>query len=207
MAFKINGSTVIPSGFTFGTKPDIENITDIDTGTMQKFFGSGGWNEAFGSFTHANTSTATTYDLRAQQCWPQTKDFREAVFEIRCTAMSGGSNTYSFNGSVTWEIGTNYENEPLISFANYTNVGNQAYIHVVFNGAQNSSVYTYYLAHAYQKFNSQTGYLDQLTNSYKSFFGFFNWGSFNSSDQNTIRIAYPTHSSPSMTWTHKCYYR
>ena len=28
MAFKINGSTVIPSGFTFGTKPDIENITD-----------------------------------------------------------------------------------------------------------------------------------------------------------------------------------
>mgnify|MGYP003641763343 CR=1 FL=1 len=213
MAYKIDGTEVISdgtgaSGSTYAG--DITNLGNISSsGFTQKAFGAGtgaAWTSS-SSFYHSGSGTARVFDLRYEDCWPTTNDFREAMFAISCYSIQSGTNR-TFSSNVTFRHGTGPENI-LCASTQRVALGHKLYIHVVNTKGRFTNLPAY-IAKAWTSADQSvgSGQYGQILSTSGIYQSDMNWGSpYTSGDGNYFKITYPTFNASFVSWSHTCHWR
>jgi hypothetical protein len=221
MAFQINGVEVISNS------SNIENMESLapgePTGFLRQEFGYGKWT---GSNSYSFSNNSAVINLRtgaggSGAIWPSSNNFREAVWEMRCTAIASGSHT--FNSDATWHFGDPSASSSGFAPANcmcksttWIKVNHAIYIHVMNTYDYKINNKPFFVARAWVNKNQNVSYNEDLLQSSAkstydpgSLMGENCWDESieSASDTNKILLTFPAMSASTYTWRTQCWFR
>ena len=203
MAFQIDGTDVIDNNGDLTIPADQDVWESI-------FSAQSSWNTD--SLTFKSGSSSQTIDLKQQDIWPTTNDFREAFFEVKLNSIPS-SGTYSFTSPVYIQHGSQadgYAGRVILcpSQANFINLTDRPYqgmlLHVI-NRKTAFSIPTYHAAAYYTE--DDTSGIGNLRSSSGYSSQNMDWESTFAGATYRIYLKFPTFETSSVSWRITCRWR